>query len=147
MPSNKRAVIDGTPRDCATPGCGAEADTSIIRQNELGSNKASALGRTNGGGPVDAAAAISTFMTGSAGGSTTGKRGLLGNLLGGGMSMLRRYIFPTLTLMQVIPKLVRGLTRKALRPKMRLSKVVSRLLQALVLQVACLRVPTTEPSA
>lgn len=97
MRSNERAVIDGTPRDCASPGCGAEADTSIIRQKELGTNKASALGRTNGGGPVDAAAAISTFMTGSAGSSSTGKRGLLGDLLGGGMSKLPRRIFPTLT--------------------------------------------------
>jgi hypothetical protein len=75
-------VIDGTPRDCASPGCGAEADTSIIRAQELGTSKASALGRTEGGGPVDAAAAIATFMGNSTG--TTNKRGILGNLLGGG---------------------------------------------------------------
>ncbi|KAF7514883.1 hypothetical protein G7054_g14924 [Neopestalotiopsis clavispora] len=49
------SVADGTPRDCPTPGCGSEADTSIIRNKELGTSKASALGRTNGGGPVDAA--------------------------------------------------------------------------------------------
>ena len=55
-------VKDGVPRDCATPGCGAEKDTSIIRQKELGTNKASALGRTNGFGPVDAASAIATFL-------------------------------------------------------------------------------------
>ncbi|KAJ4376178.1 hypothetical protein N0V83_001459 [Neocucurbitaria cava] len=55
------SVQDGTPRDCATPGCGSEADTSIIRTREMG-GKASALGRTNGGGAVDAAAAISMFM-------------------------------------------------------------------------------------
>lgn len=48
---------------------------------------------------------------------------------------------------QANPDLVPGLTRKALRPKMRLLKVVSRLLPALVLKVACLRVPTTELSA
>lgn len=88
-----RIVIDGTPRDCATPGCGAEADTSIIRQRELGGKRASALGRTNGGGPVDAAAAISMFMGGSSGGSSassnsTAKRGLLDSLLGGGTSSL-----------------------------------------------------------
>lgn len=83
-----RTVIDGTPRDCATPGCGAEADTSIIRQNELGGNKASALGRTKGGGPVDAAAAISMFMTGSSSGSSSQRRGLLDGLLGGGTSFL-----------------------------------------------------------
>lgn len=78
-------VIDGTPRDCPTPGCGAEADTSIIRQNELGTSKASALGRTKGGGPVDAARVISAFMgTTSAGAATAGnKRGLLDDLLGG----------------------------------------------------------------
>jgi len=60
------SVIDGTPRDCASPLCAAEADTSIIRQKELGTNRASALGRTNGGGLVDAAKAISTFMGGAA---------------------------------------------------------------------------------
>lgn len=64
------SLIDGTPRDCATPACGAEADTSIIRSNELGTSKATALGRTNGGGPVDAAKMIALFMDG-AGGNTT----------------------------------------------------------------------------
>ncbi|KAJ9156162.1 Cell surface protein [Pleurostoma richardsiae] len=61
------SLIDGTPRDCASPACGAEADTSIIRQKELGSSKASALGRTNGGGPVDAATMVSLFMDGASG--------------------------------------------------------------------------------
>jgi len=55
------SVTDGTPRDCASPGCGAEADTSIIRAREMGTDKASALGRTSNG-PVDASAAISSFM-------------------------------------------------------------------------------------
>jgi hypothetical protein len=49
--------------------------------------KASALGRTQGGGAVDAASAIATFMgsgaTGAAGTAAT-KRQLLGGLLGGG---------------------------------------------------------------
>lgn len=77
------SVADGTPRDCATPACGAEADTSIIRAKELGTNKATALGRTNGGGPVDAAAAIQAFM-GASGNTTTNKeRGLLDALTGG----------------------------------------------------------------
>lgn len=109
---NGLGVIDGTPLDCPTPSCGAEADTSIIRKNEMGTGKASALGRTEGGGPVDAAKAISIYMgttpaggaTGAAGGATgsTGglagaagglkgapggrpfaKRGLLGGLFGG----------------------------------------------------------------
>lgn len=60
------SVADGTPRDCPSPGCGAEADTSIIRNRELGTSKASALGRT-ANGPVDAAAMISTFMDGASG--------------------------------------------------------------------------------
>lgn len=58
-------VMDGVPRDCATPKCGAEMDTTIIRQQELGTNQASALGRTKGAGPVNAASAISTFLGGS----------------------------------------------------------------------------------
>ncbi|KAH8808097.1 hypothetical protein F5884DRAFT_355248 [Xylogone sp. PMI_703] len=66
------SVIDGTPRDCATPGCGAEADTSIIRSRELGTQKASALGRTQGGGAVDAAKMISLFMGGGSN-TTTAK--------------------------------------------------------------------------
>ncbi|OAG09638.1 uncharacterized protein CC84DRAFT_1183913 [Paraphaeosphaeria sporulosa] len=60
------SVQDGTPRDCATPRCGSEADTSIIRTREMG-GKASALGRTQGGGAVDAGAAIAAFMGGSSG--------------------------------------------------------------------------------
>jgi len=73
------SVIDGTPRDCASPGCGSEADTSIIREREMG-GKASALGRTQGGGPVDAAAAVSTFM----GGAAPATKRQLAALLGGG---------------------------------------------------------------
>ncbi|PQE25653.1 hypothetical protein CJF30_00000369 [Rutstroemia sp. NJR-2017a BBW] len=60
------SVADGTPRDCPTPGCGAEADTSIIRTGEMGTSKATALGRTQGGGPVDAAKMVSLFMGGNA---------------------------------------------------------------------------------
>lgn len=87
MTSDNLLVQDGTPRDCASPGCGSEADTSIIRTREMG-GKASALGRTQGGGAVDAAAAISTFMgagtAGGAGRTATQKRGLLDALTGGG---------------------------------------------------------------
>ncbi|KAF3762947.1 hypothetical protein M406DRAFT_294734 [Cryphonectria parasitica EP155] len=64
------SVADGTPRDCPSPGCGAEADTSIIRSAELGTTKATALGRTNGGGPVDAETMISTFMDGASANSS-----------------------------------------------------------------------------
>ncbi|KZL83319.1 mas3 protein [Colletotrichum incanum] len=64
------SLIDGTPRDCASPRCGSEADTSIIRDREMGTNRASALGRTQGGGPVDAAAMVQTFMNGAAGNTT-----------------------------------------------------------------------------
>ncbi|KAK1992323.1 hypothetical protein LX36DRAFT_588627 [Colletotrichum falcatum] len=67
------SLIDGTPRDCASPRCGSEADTSIIRDRELGTNRASALGRTQGGGPVDAAAMVKTFMDGAAGNTTAAK--------------------------------------------------------------------------
>jgi hypothetical protein len=74
----KSTVADGTPRDSPSPASGAEADTSIIRSKELGTSKASALGRTSTG-PVDAASAISTFM----GGSAANKRAL-SDLLGGG---------------------------------------------------------------
>lgn len=66
-------VADGTPRDCATPACGAEADTSIIRSSELGTSKATALGRTQGGGPVDAATMIANFMDTAAGNTTSAK--------------------------------------------------------------------------
>jgi hypothetical protein len=64
------SLIDGTPRDCASPACGSEADTSIIRDRELGTSRASALGRTQGGGPVDAAKMVALFMDG-AGANTT----------------------------------------------------------------------------
>ncbi|KAF2670326.1 hypothetical protein BT63DRAFT_454514 [Microthyrium microscopicum] len=70
------SVADGTPRDCASPLCGSEADTSIIRAKEMG-GKASALGRTKNG-PVDAGKAIATFM----GGNANNKR-QLDQLLGG----------------------------------------------------------------
>ncbi|KAK8209284.1 hypothetical protein IWZ01DRAFT_436307 [Phyllosticta capitalensis] len=80
-------VMDGTPRDCASPACGSEGDTSIIRDREIsGGNKASALGRTNKGGKVDAAKDIEMFMNGPGGAATTkpAKRGLLDGLMGGG---------------------------------------------------------------
>lgn len=67
------SVADGTPRDCASPACGSEADTSIIRNKELGSNKATALGRTNGGGPVDAAKMMAVFMDGASANSSAVK--------------------------------------------------------------------------
>ncbi|KAH6655456.1 MAS3 protein [Truncatella angustata] len=67
------SLQDGTPRDCASPACGSEADTSIIRDKELGTSKASALGRTNGGGPVDAAKMVSLFMDGAGGNTTAAK--------------------------------------------------------------------------
>jgi Egh16-like virulence factor len=71
--TDRPPVADGTPRDCATPACGAEADTSIIRKNELGTDKATALGRTVGSGPVVAANMIATFMGGAAGNTSEAK--------------------------------------------------------------------------
>ena len=53
--------MDGFPRDCAISKCGAEMDNTIIRQQELGTSKASVLDRTKVAGPVDAASAISTL--------------------------------------------------------------------------------------
>lgn len=67
------SVKDGTPRDCASPLCGSEADTSIIRNRELGSKKATGLGRTQGGGPVDASKMVSMFMGGDGGNATSSK--------------------------------------------------------------------------
>lgn len=32
-------VADGTPRDCPSARCGAQSDTAIIRQKELGTAK------------------------------------------------------------------------------------------------------------
>ncbi|KAF2972564.1 hypothetical protein GQX73_g965 [Xylaria multiplex] len=97
------SVADGTPRDCSSNGCGSQADTSIIRNRELGTSKASALGRTQGNGPVDASVMIANFMDGagaptnkgaasSAGveddlsalkGAKQNKRGVIGDLLSG----------------------------------------------------------------
>ncbi|KAH7370182.1 hypothetical protein BKA65DRAFT_12432 [Rhexocercosporidium sp. MPI-PUGE-AT-0058] len=59
-------VNDGVPRDCPSAGCGAQSDTSIMRANEMGTAKASALGRTKTDGPVDPARMMSIFMDGAA---------------------------------------------------------------------------------
>ncbi|KAI1384805.1 uncharacterized protein F4822DRAFT_416305 [Hypoxylon trugodes] len=59
------SVADGTPRDCSSNSCGSQADTSIIRDREIASGKASPLGRTQGNGPVDAATMIQNFMGGA----------------------------------------------------------------------------------
>ncbi|KAK0101793.1 hypothetical protein ONS95_006943 [Cadophora gregata] len=85
-------VTDGTPRDCPSAGCGAQSDTSIIRTNELGTAKASALGRTKNDGPVDAAKMMAVFMDGSAANVTAREihennnlyKRQLGKLFGGG---------------------------------------------------------------
>lgn len=60
------SVADGTPRDCSSNGCGSQADTSIIRDNEISSGKTGPLGRTQGNGNVDATTMIAAFMGGSA---------------------------------------------------------------------------------
>ncbi|GAP87788.1 putative cell surface protein [Rosellinia necatrix] len=96
------SVADGTPRDCSSNGCGSQADTSIIRDSELGTSEASALGRTQGNGPVDASVMIAAFMGGASAPTNNGaasaagveddlsalkgktnKRGVLDGLLGG----------------------------------------------------------------
>ncbi|KAF4971143.1 hypothetical protein FSARC_1976 [Fusarium sarcochroum] len=58
------SIADGTPRDCSSNRCGSQADTSIIRDREIRSGEASALGRTQGNGPVDASVMISNFLGG-----------------------------------------------------------------------------------
>ncbi|KAG8664058.1 uncharacterized protein FPOAC1_014125 [Fusarium poae] len=50
-------VLDGTPRSVTSAASGGQVDTSVIRDPELGSSKASALGRTSKG-PVDPARVI-----------------------------------------------------------------------------------------
>jgi len=63
-------VVDGTPRDCARASCGSQDDTAIIRENELGTARASALGRTRANGPVDPTRIMAIFMDGEAGNTT-----------------------------------------------------------------------------
>ena len=58
-------VVDGTPRDCPSSGCGAQDDTAVIRASELGTSKASALGRTKADGPVTATKMMAMFMGGA----------------------------------------------------------------------------------
>lgn len=55
------SVADGTPRDCSSNGCGSQADTAIIRDRDIQAG-GSPLGKTQGGGPVDAATMIKVFM-------------------------------------------------------------------------------------
>ncbi|KAI1001761.1 hypothetical protein K3495_g6442 [Podosphaera aphanis] len=64
-------VIQRTPRDCASPRCGSETDTVIIRGREIGTNKVSALGRTQGSGPIVASKMISMFMEGGSNATAT----------------------------------------------------------------------------
>ncbi|KAI1099935.1 hypothetical protein F4804DRAFT_65038 [Jackrogersella minutella] len=72
------SVADGTPRDCSSNGCGSQADTSIIRDNEITSGKASALGRTQGNGVVDAAVMVQNFMGGAAAPTNNGSSASVG---------------------------------------------------------------------
>ena len=58
-------VVDGTPRDCPSAGCGAQDDTAVIRANEIGTSKASAMGRTKANGPVTAERMMSMYMGGT----------------------------------------------------------------------------------
>jgi len=47
-------LIDGTPRDCSSPGCGAEADTPVFKKS------AGVCGATTKGGNVDVAANVAS---------------------------------------------------------------------------------------
>ncbi|KAJ6783019.1 hypothetical protein PWT90_01841 [Aphanocladium album] len=54
-------VADGTPRNCAVNACGSQADTCIIRDNEIASGK-SPLGWTQGNGEVTPEKVLNAFM-------------------------------------------------------------------------------------
>ncbi|KAI1144267.1 hypothetical protein F5Y05DRAFT_22747 [Hypoxylon sp. FL0543] len=72
------SVADGTPRDCSSNACGSQADTSIIRDREISSGKATPLGRTQGNGPVDAAVMIQNFMGGQSAPTNNGSADSVG---------------------------------------------------------------------
>lgn len=55
-------VLDGTPRDCVVNSCGAQADTSILRNEEMIKGLHGPLGWTQGNGDCKADAVISEFM-------------------------------------------------------------------------------------
>ncbi|KAH7154682.1 hypothetical protein DER46DRAFT_537851 [Fusarium sp. MPI-SDFR-AT-0072] len=78
-------ILDGTPRSSTSAASGAQADTSVIRDPELATSKASAIGRTSKG-PVDAARVIKTFMDGIKG------RSLADTILGGGEEATREAV-------------------------------------------------------
>jgi|SRR5690242_1469138 len=63
----------GTPGRSINTLSSSEADPSIIRANEMG-GESSVCGRTQGGSPVNVAAAIATFL-GGAGGAPAGAAG------------------------------------------------------------------------
>ncbi|OAA52726.1 cell surface protein (Mas1) [Beauveria brongniartii RCEF 3172] len=70
------SIVDGTPRDCSSNGCGSQADTSIIRNRDMQNNP---LGKTQGTGPVDAAVNVARFMGSSqAAPKNTGASGAVG---------------------------------------------------------------------
>ncbi|UZP32245.1 hypothetical protein NXS19_000061 [Fusarium pseudograminearum] len=75
-------IRDGTPRSSTSAASGAQVDTSVIRDPELGTKKASALGRTSKG-PVDATNVIKIFMHGLKG------RSVADDILGGGEEAVR----------------------------------------------------------
>ncbi|KAH8173452.1 cell surface protein [Sarocladium implicatum] len=72
------SVADGTPRDCSSNGCGSQADTAIIRDRDMGSGRATALGRTQGNGPIEAASVIAMFMGANAGATAPTNNGSAG---------------------------------------------------------------------
>ncbi|EGU77690.1 hypothetical protein FOXB_11809 [Fusarium oxysporum f. sp. conglutinans Fo5176] len=78
-------ILDGTPRSSTSAASGAQVDTSVIRDPELGTCKASALGRTSKG-PVDGSRVIKAFMQGIKG------RSLADTILGGGEEATREAV-------------------------------------------------------
>ncbi|KAL5590207.1 hypothetical protein FOBRF1_013764 [Fusarium oxysporum] len=78
-------ILDGTPRSSTSAASGAQVDTSVIRDPELATSKASALGRTSKG-PVDGSRVIKAFMQGIKG------RSLADTILGGGEEATREAV-------------------------------------------------------
>jgi len=72
------SVADGTSRDCSSNGCGSQADTAIIRDNDISSGKCGPLGRTQGNGPIDASVMIANFMSGTGAPTNNGAEGAPG---------------------------------------------------------------------
>ncbi|KAJ6440466.1 cell surface protein (Mas1) [Purpureocillium lavendulum] len=55
-------VTDGTPRNCVANACGAQADTGIIRDQDIVSKTTGPAGKTQGSGKVDCERTLAIYM-------------------------------------------------------------------------------------